>query len=404
MPDANTPLRDWLAWLETLSPNAIELGLERVSVVLERLRLAQPDHVLLIGGTNGKGTSVAMADALLREAGFRVAAYTSPHIERFNERIRIDGADADDATIVAAFCAVEAARDGLPLTYFEFSTLAALVVFAQADVDVWLLEVGLGGRLDATNAVEPDASLITNVSLDHCDWLGDDVEAIAFEKAGIMRAGKPVVFAAAEIPAAIREQANSIGAQLILATHDELPESCSVDGHQRRNAAGVITLLNAAELGAATRTDVIEAVLPTIRLPGRQQLMRAADRDWLLDVAHNPAAAAVLATALQNDPRMTIALIGVLADKDVEGLVAPLCSQVTCWIVVGADSERAIPAAELARRIANHCDTACLIADDVDDGIELARRRAGERDRILVTGSFFTVGPVLGRLQRLGQR
>ncbi len=204
---AGSPLPDWLTWLETLSPRDIDLGLERVQAVLNRLSLSIPEHVLLIAGTNGKGSSVAMADALLRAADFRVGAYTSPHITDYNERISVQGRLADDAEIVAAFEKIEAVRDDALLTYFEYGTLAAMVLFAEAALDVWILEVGMGGRLDATNAIDPTGVLICNVSLDHCDWLGKDIDTIAVEKAGVMRGGIPVVFGAENVPRAIVDHA-----------------------------------------------------------------------------------------------------------------------------------------------------------------------------------------------------
>ena len=201
---AGSPLSDWLTWLETLSPEEIDLGLDRVASVLDRLALPRPATVLLVAGTNGKGSSVQIAQALLTAAGYRVGAYTSPHVIRFNERIAVDGVPAADDDIVAAFERVEASREGLPLTYFEFGTLAALTVFATAGLDVWILEIGLGGRLDACNAVDPNASLITNVTLDHCDWLGSDVETIALEKAGVMRPGVSTVFGARDVEKDLR--------------------------------------------------------------------------------------------------------------------------------------------------------------------------------------------------------
>ena len=213
------PLPDWLRRLETLSPNEIDLGLERVAEVLGRMRLAPPARVIIVGGTNGKGSSVEMLRALLAGSGV-IGTYTSPHVMRYNERISVDGCPAVDAAIVAAFERVEAARGEVPLTYFEFGTLAALAVFDAAGVTTAILEVGLGGRLDAVNVVEPDASLITNVSLDHCEWLGDDVESIGYEKAGIMRAGKPVVFASTEMPASVAAHAEKVGAQLVCAGRD----------------------------------------------------------------------------------------------------------------------------------------------------------------------------------------
>ena len=203
---SGAPLSDWLTSLESLSPTEINLGLERVQLILERLNLPRPAHVLLIAGTNGKGSSVAMTDALLRASGLHVGAYTSPHIRHYNERIVVNGIAASDAEIIAAFESIEALRGDTELTYFEFGTLAAAVVFAAAELDVWVLEVGLGGRLDASNAIPPTASLITNISLDHCDWLGDDIETIAAEKAGIMRRGIPTVYGDPDVPEAIRRQ------------------------------------------------------------------------------------------------------------------------------------------------------------------------------------------------------
>ena len=203
MSTAAVALSDWLAKLETISSREIDLSLERVVRVLERLALPIAARVFHIAGTNGKGSTVAMLESLLRHNGFRVGCYTSPHILRYNERIRIDGVEVADEEIIAAFEQIEALREDEALTYFEFGTLAALVVFAKAGVDTLVLEVGMGGRLDAVNAVEPTAGIITNIALDHCEWLGDNIAAIAVEKAGIMRRDKPVIFSAREIPPAI---------------------------------------------------------------------------------------------------------------------------------------------------------------------------------------------------------
>ncbi len=399
-----SPLSDWLAWLETLSPNEIDLGLERVQAVLDRLSLEFPEHVLLIAGTNGKGSSVAMADALLRAANYRVGAYTSPHIIDYNERIAVQGRLADDAEIVAAFETIEAVRADVPLTYFEYGTLAALVVFAQASLDVWILEVGMGGRLDATNVIDPTGVLISNVSLDHCGWLGGDVETIALEKAGTMRGGIPVVFGAEEVPQAITDHADRIGAKLLLRGRDYVLDSVPQPGlrgeFQVGNAAAVIALLNATGLEAATDAELVTAVLPTVRVAGRGQLIEQDGVEWLMDVAHNPAAAGVLAQTLETEARAgaTLAIVGMLEDKDVEGSVLPLNKHVDQWIAVTADSYRAIPAQELARRIANACGRPCQIADSLADAMESARRDASINDRILVTGSFYLVGPVLEQL------
>ncbi len=418
MSPAGLPLPDWLRRLETLSPREIDLGLERVAEVLGCLVLEPPARAVLVGGTNGKGSSVEMLRALLSGSGV-VGTYTSPHVIRYNERIAINGEPATDEEIVAAFERVEAARGDVPLTYFEFGTLAALVVFEAANVDIAILEVGLGGRLDAVNIVEPDASLITNVSLDHCDWLGHDVESIGFEKAGIMRAGKPVVFADADMPAAVAAHAEKLGARLIRAGCDytwtpaaggrwswrgrglELTdlEVPSLRGPmQLQNAAGVLALVEALGLEQKLGTESVNRALTSLRLPGRMQTIER-QQEWLFDVAHNPAAAEALAASLrQAEMRATVAIVGILDDKIVEGIVQPLAGEVDNWIAVTAASPRAIDAAELARRIANETGKACMIADSLDTAIENADAIAGVGGRTLVTGSFYTVGPLLERL------
>ena len=412
------PLPDWLRRLETLSPNEIDLGLERVAAVLGRMALEPPARVILVGGTNGKGSSVEMLRALLTRDNV-VGTYTSPHVVRYNARIAVNGLLATDEEIVAAFERVEAARDDARLTYFEFGTLAALAVFEAANVDTAVLEVGLGGRLDAVNIVDADASLITNVSLDHCEWLGDDVETIGYEKAGIMRAGKPVVFADPEMPASVAAHADKLGARLIHAGRDyswtpdedgrwswhgqgvELPGLAipALRGPmQLQNAAGALALVEALGLTQLLEPAQVNRAFSSLRLHGRMQVIEREQR-WLLDVAHNPAAAAALAASLrQYEARAAVAIAGILDDKNVEGIVGPLAALVDNWIAVTADSPRAIDAAELARRIANETGKACLIAETTDMAIERARAMAGSGGRVLVTGSFYTVGPFLERL------
>jgi len=423
------PLDDWLDRLEKLSPDEIVLGLDRVQTILERLALVRPKSVFLVAGTNGKGSSVAMLQSLLQEGDASVGSYTSPHIIRYNERIAINGQPATDAQIVAAFERIELVRADVPLTYFEFGTLAALVVFADAKVDTVVLEVGLGGRLDAVNAVEPDAALITNISLDHCDWLGNDVESIGHEKAGIMRANKPTVFAAVDIPDSVLAYAASIGSDLRLTPRDyqfdksgsgwswrgrdvalaklELP---SLPGDfQLANAAGVLALVEASGRHDLLQNDVVNTAFGRLQIPGRMQQIED-DHSWLLDVAHNPAAAEALAQMLRDRPcagqtiGRTIGLTAMLDDKDVDGVISPLLDVVDRWIAVTADSPRAIPATELARRVANLSNRACLAADSVEEAVGFARELAAADDRILVTGSFFVVGPVLDSLALYSRR
>jgi len=425
MHDAATPLSDWLARLETISPREIDLGLERVAVVLDRLALPQAKRVFHVAGTNGKGSSVAMLEALLRPSGARIGCYTSPHILRYNERVRVDGVDASDEQIIASFERVEAARGDEELTYFEFGTLAAMVVFADAGLDTLILEVGLGGRLDAVNAVEPTAGLITNIALDHCAWLGDSIEAIAFEKAGIMRPGKPVIFGARDVPQAIIDHAGNIDAQLRVAGRDfdwqvdgdtwswqgsglhldglEMPSLAGL--HQVANAAAVLALLEATGDVDALEAGNVCTALPRLRLEGRIQEIRNETR-WIVDVAHNPAAAEVLGDTLGDQARggKTIAIIGLLDDKDVEGIVTQLASHVDQWIAVAADSHRAISADELARRVANATGVACQVGDNLESAIERAQELTGEDDLLLLTGSFYLVGPALNQLYSRRQK
>lgn len=416
-------LHDWLAWLETLSPREIALGLERVLVVLERLALPAPQRALIVAGTNGKGSCAAMLESLLRSGGKRVGCYTSPHVLRFNERIRVDGKPVDDATIIEGFRAVEARRDGVPLTYFEYGTLAAMVVFDSLAATDLVLEIGLGGRLDAVNAIEADGALITNVTLDHCDWLGDTVDAIAREKAGVMRRGRPVIFGAVSVPETIVDEARRIGADLRLAGRDFDCRAAdgswqwhgrrvALDGlrppslqgaFQLRNAAAVLALLEALDLAALLTTDRVNEAFGRLSIPGRFQRISAA-HEWLLDVAHNPDAARVLGESLgaMSHPGGLVAVVGVLADKDLDGIVSALEPHVTRWVAVPAAHPRALPARQLAQAIAQRTGRPCLTEESVTSAMAHLDAGAAEDELLLVTGSFYTVGPALAWLEHRG--
>ncbi len=412
-------LDDWLPWLETLSPREIVLGLDRVVAVLDELELPRAARVINIAGTNGKGSSVAMLEALFATAGYKTGCYTSPHVVRYNERIRIDGLDASDADIIAAFERVQAARRDVPLTYFEFGTLAALVAFAEAGADTLVLEVGMGGRLDAVNAVEPDACLITNISLDHTAWLGSDPESIAAEKAGIMRAATPAVFGSAEHSDLIKQHADSIGADLRVAGEDfrfetsEIPAGAwswrgreyELAGLRRpalagdiqiENAAAVLAVIEAMGLGQILSTEQVNDAFGRLRLQGRFQVIKGR-RNWVLDVAHNPASAAVLARSLQKMSHKgpVTAVVGMLADKDVLGIIEPLSGMVDSWVAVPLAGSRAEPATALAQKIANATNKPCRIADSIPGALAAEDRRADPHALMLVTGSFYTVGPAL---------
>jgi len=425
MNPSGSSLADWLVRLESFSPHEIELGLDRVLDVIGRLEMTPPRRVLHVAGTNGKGSSVAMAQALLSELGETIGSYTSPHILDFNERICIDSEPASDAEIIAAFKRIDAVRAETPLTYFEFVSIAAMLVFEAREVDTAILEVGMGGRLDAVNAIEPSAGLITNVSLDHCDWLGNDVATIALEKAGIMRPGKTTVFGSVDAHATISDHAKEIGADLVLAGHDydwkiasdswewrgrrhalqdlQMP---SLPGEfQVTNAAGVLALLEAAGMDELLETGIVNRALRRPSLPGRLQSVET-DRQWLLDVAHNPGAAKVLAETLSADPHTgkILAIVAMLSDKDVGGVISPLIDLVDEWVAVTADTDRALDACELGRQIANLTNKGCFVAESLQQAMQYSRQRTAPEDRILVTGSFYLVGPVLEALGIYSQR
>ena len=409
-----TPLAEWLGRLESISPTEIVLGLDRVAAVLERLHADRPRTVLHVGGTNGKGSSVAMLGALLRGAGYLTGTYTSPHLRQYNERIAINGEPVEDENIVNAFERIEAARGDIPLTYFEFGTLAALLVFDDHEVDVAVFEVGLGGRLDAVNAIDPDAALITSVALDHQEWLGDTREAIAREKAGIMRPGRPAVYAEADRPGSIDAVATDLGASLLAQGRDfhyraegdtwswtgvthslsSLARPGIAGDFQLANAAGVLALLEAAGFDDVLNCHLVSRELGGLHVPGRMQEYTDSHR-WRFDVAHNPAAAEALAAmlgALPDEDR--VAIVGMLGDKDVEAIVAALAPYVAEWIAVTADSPRALPAPELGRRVANRLNRHCQVVDSMEAALEAARRLADPGNEILVVGSFSVVGPL----------
>jgi dihydrofolate synthase/folylpolyglutamate synthase len=415
-------LDQWLGWLSALSASEIEMGLVRVAEVLDRLDLARPGLVIHVAGTNGKGSCVTMIEAFLLRKGLRVGAYTSPHLRRYNERIRVDGFDCGDDEIIAAFQRVEASRQEVPLTYFEYGTLAALCVFEQQKVDAIVLEIGMGGRLDAVNAIEPDGGIITNVGLDHCEWLGHDVETIGIEKAGILRPGKPFVFGSQAVPRSVLSRAADTGAMLIVAGRDYRSNesrgsatSWAWSGQRAKienlhlpsllataqidNAAAVLTLLEALGMDDLLQRDTVNEVLGSLSIPGRLQLVNAG-REWLLDVAHNADSAIVLAESLERcfPKRRVIAVVGMLSDKDAEAVIAPLASAVDVWIAVTAASARSRPAAELARIVAHQCHKPCLIADDIASALQSAEERAGDTDLTMVYGSFYVVGPALDAL------
>jgi dihydrofolate synthase/folylpolyglutamate synthase len=410
-------LSSWLERIEGLHPSEIDLGLERVGRVARALDVDRPDaRVITVGGTNGKGSVCALLESMLSVAGHRVALYTSPHLVRFNERIRIDGHEADDGSICEAFDRVEAARGDTSLTYFEFGTLAALDLFARAGTDTWILEVGLGGRLDATNVIDADVAVVTSVGIDHVEWLGDDRDAVGREKAGIARAGRPLVVGDRSPPDGLLRSAAEIGAVLVCIGRDfevsvdgdqwawqgsgsrlpALPMPAMTGGYQLRNAGVALAALECAGLGV--ERAAVEQALQTVRVPGRFEV-RSGPVETILDVAHNPDAAAMLAAALDARPcaGRTIAVIGMYADKDADAVVDHLADRVDAWCTTGLSGPRGRSADAMAEVVSRHGLLLWARDDDPQAAWRSAHARAADGDRIIVLGSFATVAAVAAR-------
>lgn len=409
-------LPQWLEYQQTVHPRDIVLGLDRVAEVSRRLGLGRPGRrVITVGGTNGKGSTVAFLEAIARAAGLRVGAFTSPHLLRYNERIRIDGQDAGDAALVAAFERIEAARGDVALTYFEFGALAALVLMEDAGLDLALLEVGLGGRLDAVNIVDPDVAVITTVDLDHQEYLGHDREAIGAEKAGILRAGKPCVLGEKDPPSSVLRRAYAIGAFAIRGYSDyliddladgwrwrepgyqiDLPNPGLEAPAQRANAAAAIAALRALDLKVPDKA--IREGVRSARVPGRLQRVPGTP-ERVLDVAHNPQGARQLGQWLAEHPApRTVAVFSALADKDIAGIVAPVAPHVSAWHLgpITDAGPRGLAVDELARRLAEQLPADILHPHRcLADALAAATRDAGPAGRVLVYGSFHTVAEAL---------
>ncbi len=417
-PAADAPLAQWLAWLEAGRGEHIDLGLDRCREVAARLGLERPAQtVVTVAGTNGKGSSVALLESIWRHAGYRVGTYTSPHLIHYSERMRIDGKPLDEGRICAAFAAVEHARGDVPLTYFEFGTLAALTIFAQSGLDIALLEVGLGGRLDAVNIVDADVAVIAAIGLDHEDWLGTTREEIGAEKAGIMRRGRPVVCSDEAVPDSIlacaeREQAhlhllgvdyayerNGDGWNWWCGAHmlEDLPLPALGGNHQLRNASGVLTAVTLLRDRHPVSADGIRSGLERVALRGRFHRI-SGSCEHIMDVAHNPQAATTVAAMLAALPAapVTHAVVGMLKTKNHREFLRPLAPHVDRWYFAdlpGATGARATDLAEALDAVDRGAEVERFAS--VSQAHAAARARAQAQDRILVLGSFITVGAVL---------
>ena len=404
-------LEHWLSYIETLNPEEIELGLDRIRPVYEKL-INSPlaEKIILVGGTNGKGSTVEYLSELLRDKNKRVGTYTSPHLFSFNERIRINGKECSDSSILNSFMTVERARESIPLTYFEFSTLAAIQIFSESELDVVILEVGLGGRLDAVNVVEPDISILTNVELDHQDWLGNNREVIGKEKADIFREGKPAVLAQKNLPKSVFQEA--IRKEAVLYTLntdfgyeiDELADNWSYffskDDKNLTISKINLTNLSVESASAALTTFILlgeefnedlKKVIEKTNLKGRCELIK---NKFLLDVSHNPAAVQNLKHFIRRNFKTRnriVAVFGVMSDKDVLGMVEPIKKIVSRWYVTSPEIGRAMKTSKLTSLLRESTDREIIEVDRVKDAVRRAFKDSSEETLILVLGSFYTV-------------
>ncbi|CAM2743817.1 bifunctional tetrahydrofolate synthase/dihydrofolate synthase [Vibrio mytili] len=411
IPQATSSLEVWLDYLANIHSSAIDLGLDRVQAVAKKAKLTKPAPcVITVAGTNGKGSTCALMEAILLDAGYSVGVYSSPHLIRYNERVRINGVDVEDEKHCAAFDYVEKQRGEISLSLFEFGTLAALRIFQAENVDVVLLEVGLGGRLDATNVVDHDVSVITSLAVDHVDWLGDDINVIGFEKAGIYRAGKPAICGQPTPPATVAAHADDIGAEFFQVgiqfdyqrtgngwqwtsgafALDDLP----LPSLPLPNAATALMALGASEL-QITDINIVNG-LNNAQLAGRMQVLKS-EQTIVLDVAHNPHSAEYLTEKVKQQyaGRNIHVVVAMLHDKDIKATIKALTPIATHWYPASLQGPRAATAAELC----HYLPVGQTQFETPVDAFESALSDASQDDVVLVVGSFHTVGEVLEHWQ-----
>lgn len=411
-------LQDWLNYLEVLHPKTIDLGLERVTQVAKRLGLYPwPSFCITVAGTNGKGSNVVLLEQILLHAGLRVGAYFSPHLIHYNERIHINGHEVSDQALCAAFEKIDVVRKEHSLSYFEFGTLAALLLFKEAQLDIVVLEVGLGGRLDAVNCIDNDISVITSIDLDHCDYLGDTREAIAQEKAGIFRKGRPVVCGDLVPPTNLQGIAMSLAAPFYQQNTDfgfikndqdwsfwhslgrlnnlPLPQLLL------QNAATSLQVIHLLPDSFPITRSAIDQGLRSAKLLGRLDYYDKDGITIILDVSHNPAAAKLLAAHLQENPVIgkTYCVFAMLKDKDIDNSIKPLADSIDYWHIAGLSGERGSQSSELLNHMQKHSITQTRTFSDVVEAFEASLAIAGPGDRVVIYGSFHTIGPILEKIR-----
>ena len=382
-------LDEWLSWQEQLMEETILLGLDRVQLVYQRLF---PDGVpflaITVGGTNGKGSTIAFIDSIYRESKYKVGCSTSPHLIKYNERYAIDGEIVNDEVIIKAFEAIEAKREGVSLTYFEFSTLAALIIFSEADVDIAILEVGLGGRLDSVNVVDSDVSVITNIAIDHTDYLGDTRESIGTEKAGIMRTAKPCICGDQDPPNSVLAYAKKIDAPLTLVNEQYQGEIGLEGAHQRLNAAVAIKVIEAISDYFPVSKEMIKSGIKQAQIVARFEKVKAGNKTVILDVAHNPAAVQTLVDTLSDSAMETVAIFSALADKNIDDMIELASSNIKHWFLVPLSAERSIKMEALEDKFGDSQKT--TVCPSMASAIEQALALK-EIQRVVIFGSFYTV-------------
>ena len=382
-------LDDWLNWQDTLMEKTIVLGLDRVQIVYDQLfPNGVPFAVITVAGTNGKGSTVAFIDSIYNETKYKVGRSTSPHLLEYNERFAIDGQEVTDELIIKAFELIETKRQDVTLTYFEFSTLAALIMFAEASVDLAILEVGLGGRLDSVNVVDSDVSVITNIAIDHTDYLGDTREAIGREKAGVMRTSKPCICGDQDPPKSLLSYAKEINTPLTLVS-ESYKNAIGLEGaHQKLNAAVAVKAIESlTNQFPVSNNMIIEGVKKT-RIAARFEKVIIGDKTVILDVAHNPAAVKTLVETLSENPVKTVAIFSALVDKNIADMIELASGSIKHWFLVPIKAERSIELKALKDKFGNsESTTICLnMSDAIKQSLELEGI-----DRVVIFGSFYTI-------------
>ena len=392
-------LDDWLKYQENLHPKKIDLGLSRVQKVYKKLfPKGLSFKVITVAGTNGKGSTIAFIHSIYQQANIKVAKFSSPHIIKYNERFVIGDKLADDGQICRAFEQIEQARADVSLSYFEFSTLAALLIFDAENVAVALLEVGLGGRLDSVNIVAHDVCVITNIAIDHSEYLGNTREAIAFEKSGIMRRNKPCICTDTNPPASIQQYADSIAAKLEFIDQPYNGEIGLLGAHQQQNAAAAIAAVNALKTNLPIKLTDIKIGIKNTKIDARLQIKAIGNQTWVFDAAHNPAAVAVLASELAKDKCLTLAIFSVMQDKDARLMIDTIRPIINKWLLVPLNNQRGMQAKELSNQF--ELSDNIEVCEDAQKSLKIALNKQNY-SRIIVFGSFYLIADIIKAIKAL---